>query len=241
MSIIALAGPKESGKSTVARWLIQNRGATEIMLAGELKRVSRLFFPSTVTEADLAGPSAARERKLTPAQKRNAVSELNAAATYLRTDPDGRELVAKLFSPRRTTAKNPSAVLPSEASSHLRAVFSETEDVFDTPRRVLQVLGTEWGRKIWDEVWLYVVQEAVQEAPSKLWVIPDCRFPNEAAYLRDRLGARVYWAEAGDRIPKSRDPHPSEPTRDALAPFLAGDVDTSGPLADQPSVLAKLF
>lgn len=241
MPIIALAGPKESGKSTVARWLVENRSATEVLLAGELKRVARLFFPQTVTQADIDGPSRARERKLTSAQKRVAAGELQAAATFLRTDPDGRELVAKLFAPRRTTAAQPSAVLPSEAANHLRAVFADTEVVFDTPRKVLQFLGTEWGRKIWDEVWLYVVQETVTAAPAKLWVIPDCRFPNEAAYLRDRLGAKVYWVNAGDRIPTSRDPHSSEPTRDALSPFLVGDIDTSGTLADQPLVLAKLF
>lgn len=51
-----------------------------------------------------------------------------------------------------------------------------------SPRRMMQTLGTEWGRQtIRDDMWLQVM--AVQSLLSPRVVIPDVRFDNEAEWI----------------------------------------------------------
>lgn len=215
-NVIALAGPKGSGKSTVADWLVQERGYKSLSLADKLKGLAKRFFPTTLTMEDLYGPSHVRERRFSPVEKRRAVVELQAAITWLRLDPDGRTALTELFGDRDPD---------KEAAHSLTRAFDPYEEAFTSPRTVLQRLGTEWGRRVWDEVWLDAVRRTVSADPGSRYVIPDCRFPNEAQYLKERLGADVYWIEAGARLAdRPKDPHASEPTRATLIGFCAGEI-----------------
>lgn len=58
-----------------------------------------------------------------------------------------------------------------------------------TPRHAMQTLGTEWGRgymgeNFWVNLWMARV------ADKRLVVVDDCRFPNEAAAVR-QLGGTI--------------------------------------------------
>ena len=83
-----------------------------------------------------------------------------------------------------------------------------------TPRRMMQTLGTEWGRQmIHPEIWVRVaIQEAkacMVEGGSDI-VISDVRFPNEAAAIREAGGViwRVYRTETEPK--PGQELHPSE-------------------------------
>lgn len=64
-----------------------------------------------------------------------------------------------------------------------------------SPRRLMQTLGTEWGREvIADDLWLRVADKVladVEEQGAPGVVISDVRFPNEAEWVRSRGGQVV--------------------------------------------------
>jgi hypothetical protein len=64
-----------------------------------------------------------------------------------------------------------------------------------SPRRILQLLGTEFGRGcLGSDVWVRHLArrlEAIQDA-GKNAVITDVRFPNEAAYIANRPGGAIW-------------------------------------------------
>jgi hypothetical protein len=60
--------------------------------------------------------------------------------------------------------------------------------LYSSPRRLLQTLGTEWGREqLGDTVWIEQARRRIQaivEAGAPVVVIPDVRFANEAEWIR---------------------------------------------------------
>ena len=88
-------------------------------------------------------------------------------------------------------------------------VYGDKKEVLDprwdkTPRSILQLLGTEVGRSIDDEVWIKNMQSRLENA--QLVVIDDCRFPNEAEAVKKMGGVVVGIKRPGLTI----DDHPSE-------------------------------
>jgi hypothetical protein len=78
--------------------------------------------------------------------------------------------------------------------------FREQEDTFwsqrmgyeVTPRKILQLVGTEVGRYIFhDKFWIYSIEKEMQEPGN--YVITDLRFPNELDFIRSfgGFGVRV--------------------------------------------------
>jgi hypothetical protein len=60
-----------------------------------------------------------------------------------------------------------------------------------SPRQLMQLLGTEVGRAIDPEVWVKsLVARVDSESSVRLWLVPDCRFANEARALR-RIDAKL--------------------------------------------------
>lgn len=79
--------------------------------------------------------------------------------------------------------------------------FRESKDVFwsarfgydVTPRYMLQLMGTEAGRDVFHkELWIHALEKRVknilEEDEHSEFVIPDVRFPNEMAFIRDMGG-----------------------------------------------------
>ncbi len=61
---------------------------------------------------------------------------------------------------------------------------------FGTPRRLMQTLGTEWGRQcVGEDVWLQLWLSGA--STDKRCIADDVRFPNEAQAIRD-LGGEVW-------------------------------------------------
>lgn len=61
-----------------------------------------------------------------------------------------------------------------------------------SPRRMMQTLGTEWGRQLINpDLWLIMAhQRLLQNGPGM--VIPDVRFDNEAAWIRKHGGRIIH-------------------------------------------------
>lgn len=61
-----------------------------------------------------------------------------------------------------------------------------------SPRRMMQTLGTEWGRQlIHSDLWLLMAQQRlINHGPGM--IIPDVRFENEAAWVRRHGGMIIH-------------------------------------------------
>lgn len=67
-----------------------------------------------------------------------------------------------------------------------------------TPRFILQRLGTEVGRTIHPDIWVYALLHHIDECTAGLdggivlrFALTDVRFPNEVAAIRARAGGRI--------------------------------------------------
>jgi hypothetical protein len=61
-----------------------------------------------------------------------------------------------------------------------------------SPRRMLQTLGTEWARALDADLWVKILERKLRNhggASGRRLVITDCRFENEAAWLRANGGS----------------------------------------------------
>ncbi|ARM83971.1 deoxynucleotide monophosphate kinase family protein [Marinobacter salarius] len=69
-----------------------------------------------------------------------------------------------------------------------------------SPRRILQTLGTEWGRDIIrNDLWVVLAQkkwEAVKQATDETFhggmIVPDVRFEDEAEFIRSNGGTLIH-------------------------------------------------
>jgi hypothetical protein len=60
-----------------------------------------------------------------------------------------------------------------------------------TPRRMMQLLGTDWGRKcVHDRIWVASWQALAEQ--YEYVVADDCRFPNEYAAIKAIPGGQVW-------------------------------------------------
>jgi hypothetical protein len=60
-----------------------------------------------------------------------------------------------------------------------------------TPRYMMQLMGTEAGRDVFDpNLWVYVVEKIITEDPDSNYVITDVRFPNELRIIK-RMGGHT--------------------------------------------------
>lgn len=85
-----------------------------------------------------------------------------------------------------------------------------------TPRFAMQRLGTEWGRtQMGEDFWVSIALNRVEELDPPRAIIPDVRFPNEAAAIRAR-GGEVWRIRRPGRPVSEGDEHSSEVLIDTL-------------------------
>ena len=67
-----------------------------------------------------------------------------------------------------------------------------------TPRRLMQTLGTEWGRNLIDpDLWVHALDVHLrQQPPWQSFVVADVRFPNEVAWIKENDGFLIYLERA---------------------------------------------
>jgi hypothetical protein len=102
-----------------------------------------------------------------------------------------------------------------------------------TPRHALQTLGTNWGRKLYQNVWVDLGIRRAKEAGG-LIVFSDCRFLNEARAIREAGGQVWRVVRPGAGLSGAAGLHPSEmeqesPSMDQLVTTV---IVNSGSLED---------
>lgn len=71
---------------------------------------------------------------------------------------------------------------------------------------LLQLLGTEWGRKVkgadvWVNACVHAVAEASMHHPGAVFIIDDCRFPNElTAFGPESISIRLHASEEARKV-----------------------------------------
>jgi hypothetical protein len=115
--------------------------------------------------------------------------------------------------------------------------------------KLLQLLGTEWGRKEkGPDVWVNAAKEQVREISEGSFptacIFDDCRFPNELAAFPDALTVRL---EAPEDVRRERaegwredTAHPSETALDGAAFDMTFDTSKQGVGEIADAIVAEL-
>lgn len=75
-----------------------------------------------------------------------------------------------------------------------------------TPRRAMQLLGTEFGRALKPTLWLDFASKALKRSREDGWaglIVTDVRFENEAQWIRDQGGLLIHVTREEDTKPKT--------------------------------------
>lgn len=235
MKSVILAGCMKNGKDTVAEQLARDHGYVVVGFADALKRTTAWLFQ--LDDGAFWGSSDERNRPF------------DAPIDYERIDQVARELLGyrgrvlalDLFQDRVTAV---------DIAERLRAALLPRAPI-TSARVLLQLMGTEFGRALWEDTWINAVETTRQMvakgvpyfrgdgvrsqlkpclAPAPI-VVPDGRHKNEARYGYETLQCPVFWIDAERRV--SRDPrfaHTSEPTRADLEPYVTDAIDNNGTL-----------
>ena len=60
-----------------------------------------------------------------------------------------------------------------------------------SPRKIMQTLGTDWGRNMIDQnIWIKIARKKIEDSKAEVVLIDDCRFDNEANMIQE-LGGYV--------------------------------------------------
>jgi dephospho-CoA kinase len=105
-----------------------------------------------------------------------------------------------------------------------------------SPRRMMQTLGTEWGRQLINkDLWLILAQQELLRLGPGM-VVSDVRFENEAEWVR-RMGGRIIHLDRPQA--KSVESHASE----AGVKREPGDIviHNTGSLAELQQKVTELF
>lgn len=85
-----------------------------------------------------------------------------------------------------------------------------------TPRELLQYIGTDYVRSARDSYWIDCVREKILDLGGKKILIPDTRFPNEEIFLREMGAYVVKIVRTALLSQASSDAHTSETSIDSI-------------------------
>lgn len=246
MRIVGLSGRMGTGKDTVAE-ILNREGYVTAALADSLKQVAARLFD--YDERTLFGPSYLRNAVDARAEHEDYWEKVRANIR------EHERALVSLFEMEHS----PERILNALAEE-VAGFYAKRTDL--RPRYVLQRLGTDWGRNLWDQVWINQLALAVDslrhghtysrfqgvllhsertplDAPVGV-VITDVRFPNEGETIR-AWGGKVYWVDASHRIiPNAQFNHASEPPYEVMKPYVTAVIDNNGSQAALPEEVRRV-
>lgn len=181
MIVIGICGVAGSGKDTAADYLRDNYGFTKIGLADPMKKICAEVFD--FSQEQLHGPSSERERVDTRYVFTGICPRCHERCIEMVKPTDA----AYWYCDNCALGGRPKTVYPK----------------YVTPRLALQTLGTEWGRTLFNTIWIDTVFRNLRRAHK--YVISDVRYKNEVQGITDH-GGRVLRLLRGT----PRFNHPSE-------------------------------
>lgn len=243
---IALSGRMGVGKDTIADLLNTNHGYVTVGFADALKRFTIWLFNLEYDLELFWGSSEERNKELSRTIDKK---EIEVAIANIHTY-EGYVYINNLLL---------GDAFIYDAIAKLEEVLTPKLPI-KSPRTLLQLMGTEWGRSLWEDVWLNAVKhtkQGIEEGvpyfrrdglltnvhtkfkPSPI-VIPDCRYLNEAKYVVENLNGAVVWIDAA-RVPiNTKFIHSSEVTREALFPYITSVVHNNAPVMFLPSLVSSI-
>jgi len=239
--IVLLCGNKGVGKSQFADFLVKNHGAVAIAQADPLKRMVWELFPGVFNHDQLYGPSAKREERV-----KIDASRLRATMAMPVVETWANRLFGAVGKAQTACGRFP-YIFSKSIADHAEACGGLTA------RWVLQVLGTDWARKVWPYVWTNQAWDSAVDVlsdeyaydpiyglintksgcrPPPFIAITDGRFRSEILSIRSRGGVAVKIELAfGDH--RVMDQHASESElRDIPDHFYDEILVNNGDLAD---------
>lgn len=174
--VVAFCGFKGSGKDTAADHLVEEYGYTKISLAYPLKAACKSIFDFS--------------------------DEALWGASQFREEPDSRYV----FAGKNPVDGTPLTKVARDVHHYwLRESDGEWFPQFVSPRVALQTLGTEWGRRLYENIWLDACLNHIRRTGNDKHTISDVRFRNELDGVRSAGGVVVRLLR-GER----QSSHPSE-------------------------------
>ena len=238
--IICMAGSKESGKTTAANFLHGHLlklneviREYEITKAGELK-VNTHYMKDGEVKEDMGVLDLSRkddlyvqyaDQKIWPYVKMYNFADALKELCITMFDISHEQAYGTY---KNSLTKLKWENMPGVASStQIEGLSLSTEDLeklglqshkpgFMTAREVLQFVGTDIFRRMYEPVWVKLLINKIKEDSPLVAVIADCRFDNEAQAVKDEGGTIVRLT----RRP-TRDSHASE---DGFKEFIDFDL-----------------
>lgn len=184
-TVVAFTGLAGSGKSTAAQRLVECHGYERVRFAGPLKAMAAALG---LTQNQIEGTE-----KETPCalltHEGFATLVQHVADAFHAIGVDTDENVWHPLLLNRNTHFAESAFIGVLAQVVARGEAKGGA----TPRLLMQMIGTEWGRDmIGPTLWVDLWRDAVDKLPpGKPVVVDDCRFPNEAEAAQAACGTIV--------------------------------------------------
>lgn len=224
--ILVLTGEAGAGKSTIARELERLEGFARIRFAGPLKDMVRALG---LTEREIEGDLKEQPcDKLTVGNFHSLVEATEAAFLAI-----GFELISDFgpADPMPGLCGRPAAFAVSSFVGVLAQVVNNGGEAGAAPRALMQMIGTEWGRRmIGEDLWTGLWRKRVDEYGGDLAVVEDCRFANELAAAKaagEAISMRVVRPDNPNRPVGGVTGHASEAGN---LPFDVGVANQDGPL-----------
>lgn len=209
--IVTLGGVKGSGKDTVGDLMGTTDGYRKWAFAAPLKQMAKIAFPQ-LTHDQLWGSSSSREEALDiPMRGLDPRDGSPMTSMVLEDGSYGDGPVT------RWKAKD-GTLYPAHLSARI----------------ILQTLGTEWGRRLYDNIWVDAALLHCMEhgrMSDDNWVLTDQRFPNEVRVSRERGAVTVRllrgWYETKQRFEDAGVLKDGKIVKDVLAKLNGEDFHLS--------------
>lgn len=224
--ILVLTGEAGAGKSTIARELERLEGFARIRFAGPLKDMVRaLGLTDREIEGDLKEQPC---DKLTVGNFRHLQGRAWEAFEAI-----GFDLMFGFgpTDPVPGLCGLPAVFALMSFVGVLAQVVNNGGEAGATPRALMQMIGTEWGRQmIGEDLWTGLWQKRVDEYGGDLVVVEDCRFVNELAAAKAAGEAVVMRVVRPDNPNRTIGGVPGHASEANYLPHDVGVANQDGPL-----------